>query len=284
MADEHSWIEAALAECPRAEFTARLRRELERRARMMIMAGVREGFTTVTPYLAVADVDRFVSFAREAFGAVETLRAPGGAGRTHCELRIGESMVMCGGGPEMQGSEKPQALHLYVLDVDSTYRRALEAGAESLAVPEDKPYGERMAALKDSAGNLWYPATRLAHAGPPEGIRTVVPYLHQQNSLGLIDFLKQAFNATPLGIFKSPQGQLMHGAVRIGDSVIEMGDAPRMPAVFYLYVPDADRLYEQALAAGAKSLSAPADQHYGDRVGAVEDDWGHTWYIATHLG
>jgi PhnB protein len=62
-----------------------------------------------------------------------------------------------------------------------------------------------------------------------------------------------------------------------------MGDSDPMQNVFYLYVPDADTIYQQAVAAGAKSLYPPADQQYGDRVGAVEDAWGHTWYIATSL-
>jgi uncharacterized glyoxalase superfamily protein PhnB len=53
-----------------------------------------------------------------------------------------------------------------------------------------------------------------------------------------------------------------------------------MPGAFYLYVGDADAVYEQALAAGAKSLSPPTDQPYGDRVAAVEDSGSNQWFIA----
>jgi uncharacterized glyoxalase superfamily protein PhnB len=282
-AENFTWIEAALATAPSPEYRQRLRSDLERRIRIMptTTAGVREGFTTVTPYMTTENVDRLMAFAKEAFGAVETLRAPGSAGGVHCELRIGDSMLMCGGGAPARGQEKRAALHLQVLNVDEVYQRAIHAGAESLSVPEDKPYGERLGGVKDPAGNLWYIAT---HVGPlDEGIRAVTPFLHQRNSLAFIEFLKRAFNATEMGIYKMPDGSLAHGAVRIGDAVLEMGDSDPMQNVFYLYVPDADTIYQQAVAAGAKSLYPPADQQYGDRVGAVEDAWGHTWYIATSL-
>jgi PhnB protein len=63
-----------------------------------------------------------------------------------------------------------------------------------------------------------------------------------------------------------------------------MGETTPMPGSFYIYVPDADGLYEQAITAGAKSVLPPVNQPYGDRMGVVEDSWGNTWCIATHLG
>jgi uncharacterized glyoxalase superfamily protein PhnB len=277
-------IEAPLAECPSEEFRNRLREELQRRIRMTAttMTGGREGFTTVTPYLSVVEVERLIQFAKEAFGAVETGRSIGGSGHLHCELRIGDSMLMCGNAA--RGRERPLALHMYVPDADAVYQRALEAGAESLSAPQDRPYGERQGGVKDPSGNIWYMATRFPGAGQWEGMRTLTPYLHHQNPLGLIDFLKQGFSAQELGVYKSPEGRVMHAALRIGDAIVEMGEAASMPAGFYLYVPDADALYRQAVAAGAKSIYAPADQPYGDRMGVVEDGWGNSWCIATHLG
>jgi PhnB protein len=62
-----------------------------------------------------------------------------------------------------------------------------------------------------------------------------------------------------------------------------VGPYQPMPGAYYLYVPDADALYRRALAAGAKSLSEPADMPYGDRVGGVKDAFGNDWYIATHI-
>jgi uncharacterized glyoxalase superfamily protein PhnB len=76
----------------------------------------------------------------------------------------------------------------------------------------------------------------------------------------------------------------MHGAVTIGDSVIELGDnAGVPPSAFYLFVPDVDAVYDRALRAGAMSLSAPANQPYGHRSGGVKDPWGNNWYIASEL-
>ncbi|HXP83692.1 MAG TPA: VOC family protein [Bryobacteraceae bacterium] len=226
----------------------------------------REGFTTVTPYVTVVEVERLIAFAKKAFGAVETERTTGSSGGTHCELRIGDSMLMCGGGAPARGREKRTALHIQVPDVDAVYAQALKAGGASASAPEDKPYDERVAEVKDPVGNIWYIAT---HAGPLEaGIRTVTPCLLRRKALELIEFLKKAFSAREAGIYKTPEGTLMHGAVWIGDALLEMGDADGEPSAFYLYVPDADALYQQALEAGAKSLSPPADQPYGDRMGA----------------
>jgi PhnB protein len=277
-----AWIEAALAECPTEAFQDRLREELERRIRMMTMTGIREGYTTVTPYVVTVEVDRLIEFAKEAFGAVVTHRTKGPRGGTHCELRIGDSMLMFVGGDMVRGQEKLTALHIYVPDTDAVYRRALAAGAESVAAPEDKPYGERQATVKDLAGNLWFIAT---HVGPTDGaLRTVTPSLIRPNALGMIEFLKAAFNASELGVYKTPEGKLIYAALRVGDGALEMGEGEGTPSAFYMYFPDTDKVFEQAVQAGAKVLYPPADQPYGDRVGGVEDGWGNTWYIASYLG
>ncbi len=249
---------------------------------MIAAAGMREGFTTVTPIVSTLNVNPVVEFAKQVFGAVETLRAELGAQGVHCEIRIGESMLMVGGGPGMP--PRPQVLHIYVPDVDAAYQRALDAGAESVLPVEDRPYGERLGGVKDPAGNIWYIATLLPGGAKTAGARTVVPYVHHPEALEIIEFLKRGLGGEALGVYKSPEGRLMHAAVRVGDGIIELGAAPAMPVAFYLYVPDVDALYQQALAAGAESLSPPADQPYGDRVGRIRDPWGNTWHIATHTG
>ena len=277
-----AWIESALPGCPTEAFQDRLREELERRIEMLTITGIREGYTTVTPYVIVVEVDRLIEFAKEAFGAVVTHQTKGPRGGTHCELRIGDSMLMFVGGDMVRGQEKLTALHIYVPDTDAVYHQALAVGAAPISAPEDKPYGERQATVKDLAGNLWFIAT---HMGPTDGaLRTVTPYLIRPNALRMVDFLKAAFNASEIGVYKSPEGKLMHAILRVGDGALEMGEGEGAPSAFYLYVPDADTVYRQALDAGAKSLYAPADQPYGDRVGGVEDAWGNTWYIATYLG
>jgi hypothetical protein len=97
MADQlHAWIEAALAECPAAAFQSRLREELERKARHMttqMTAGVPAGFTTVTPFVVVVDVERLIAFAKETFGAVEEHRHGGSYAGAFCIMRIGDSML-----------------------------------------------------------------------------------------------------------------------------------------------------------------------------------------------
>ena len=249
---------------------------------MTTMGVVPEGFSTVTPYVVVVDVERLISFAKETFGAVEEYRTTSSAnGGAWCLMRIGDSRLVFTGGDLVKGREKLNALHVYVPDADAVYRRALEAGAESLYEPEDKPYGERNAGVKDPTGNLWFIATP---KGPRhEALRTVTPFLLAANALGLIEFLKAAFSAKEIGVYKSPEGKLLHAALRIGDAALEFGEAPGLPFAFYLYVPDADALYQQAVAAGAKPLYPPSDRPYGDRMGGVEDPWGNEWYIASHL-
>jgi len=81
--------------------------------------------------------------------------------------------------------------------------------------------------------------------------------------------LKRAFGAQELAKYPSPDGVIHHAEIRVGDSVIEMGEAhdryQPMNTMFYLYVPDCDAVYRRALTAGATSMSGPIDQPYGDR-------------------
>jgi PhnB protein len=279
-----AWIEETLAGYPAAAFQDRLQKELERRIRMQSTATyVRAGYTAITPYLTVEQIDGLIGFIKQVFGAEETYRGTGGAGGTHCELRIGDSMIMCGGGPVIRGQEKPATLHVYVPDTDAVYERALAAGATSIAAPEDKPYRARQGSVEDPSGNRWVIAT---HEGPlDEPQRTVTPFLvPPQDAVGLVEFIKTAFGAREMGLYKSPQGKLEYAALVVGDAVLEFGEAPGFPKpALLLYVPDADASYRRSLAAGAKSVHAPADQPYGDRMGTIEDAWGNTWYIAQHL-
>jgi len=164
----------------------------------------------------------------------------------------------------------------------------MAAGVESTGKPVDQPYGERGAGVKDQFGNHWYIATFTKGQGYiPEGFSNVTPYLHPRRAQPFINFLKQAFGAEELHKYASPDGVIQHAEVKIGDSMLEMGESrgpyQPLPAVFYMYVPDVDAVYQQALSAGATSISVPTDHPYGDRSGGVLDPFGHTWYIATHI-
>jgi uncharacterized glyoxalase superfamily protein PhnB len=161
------------------------------------------------------------------------------------------------------------------------------AGATLIDEPRDQEYGERSSTIKDKAGNYWYIATGKGSSYKPQGLFNVNPYLHPRRAEPLIAFLKRAFGAEEVAKYASPDGVVHHAVVRVGDSILEMGEAhgkyDTMEAMFYLYVPNMEAFYRQALAAGATSFQEPIDQPYGDRNAGVKDNFGNKWYIATHI-
>jgi PhnB protein len=253
---------------------------------------VRAGFLTVTPYLVAADAESVIQFVKKTFGAEEMFRDVGSAGGYHCEVRIEDSMLMIGGGGAglaWKGDAVLGAFHVYVRDCDAAYQRAIAAGGTSLQEPADQAYGERTANVRDAAGNYWYIATFKGDSGDykSEGAPTVQPYLHPLRAEPVINFLKNAFGAEEMGRYTAPDGVMHHTTLKIGTSQLEMGEAQGvyqpMKPMFYLYVPQVDATYRRAITAGATSIHEPADQPYGDRVGAVKDVFGNQWWIATHM-
>lgn len=247
--------------------------------------GVREGFTAITPYITLQRAAELVDFVKQAFGATEVYRGTGSAGGLHCEVRIGNSMVMIGGTPGIEAAdERPGAFHYYVEDTDATYQRTLRAGATTIQPPADHDYGERGASVKDAFGNSWYIATAQGPHYIREGFRSLTPYLHPASAAKVIDFLKQAFAAEEIARYVDPEGRIAHAEVRIGDAMLEMGEAhgPYQPmqSAIYLFVPDVDATYRRAIEAGATSVFVPTDQPYGDRNAWVRDPFGTTWFIA----
>ena len=254
---------------------------------------IRPGFHTITPYLILSGAARWIDFVKRAFDAEEKFRAqrpgtPAGVAGAdaimHAEVQIGDSMIEVADAVP-QYPAQPGAIWLRVPDVDRTYRRAIEAGATSIHDPADQDYGSRDAGVADLCGNSWYLYT--PNPGVFEGLRSVTPYLHPVHGAEVIEFLRKAFNAEETYRAQSPDGVIHHAQVRIGDSMIGMGDAhgpyQPMPTTLHLYVPNTDSLYEQALSAGAESLQPPADQPYGDRSAGVRDPYGNRWFIATHV-
>ena len=121
----------------------------------------------------------------------------------------------------------------------------------------------------------------------------MTPHLVVREAAKYVDFLKRAFGAEELGRAPGPGGKLMHVLVKIGDSTLmfndvfpEFGQPPiadgRWPLVLHLYVPDADKTFAQAVAAGCQATMPLSDQFWGDRYGHVRDPFGFTWAIATH--
>lgn len=119
----------------------------------------------------------------------------------------------------------------------------------------------------------------------PEGYHTVTPYIVVDDVDRLIDFLKAAFDAVEKERVPGQDGKTGHAEVVFGDSYVMLGRAqegfPALPCSFYVYVPDTDATYAQALSAGARSVQEPVDMFYGDRNASVKDPAGNTWIIAT---
>ena len=246
---------------------------------------IRKGFRTLTPYIAVRDVHQVIDFVKGAFGAEGVVMGTGSEGGLHGEYKIGDSMVMIGGGTSWKGVQKTGSLYLNVPDSDATYAQAMKLGAISLYAPMDMPYGAHEGGVKDMAGNVWYIATRREQR-PVEGSQTVTPFLHPKGADEVMEFIQRAFGGEVTFRFDEG-GVVRHASMKIGSSTIYMGEAhgeaQPTPAMFYLYVEDADAMYRRALDAGAKSEIAPADQPYGDRNGAVYDPFGNLWYLSTHF-
>jgi PhnB protein len=128
----------------------------------------------------------------------------------------------------------------------------------------------------------------------PEGFHTVTPHLVCEGAAEALAFYARAFGAVEIGRMAGPGGKIMHAEMRIGDSIVMVADdfpdygsrGPRAlggtAVVIHLYVPDADAVWQQALAAGAEPVMPLEDAFWGDRYGQVADPFGHRWSIATH--
>lgn len=133
----------------------------------MPVKAIPSGYRTVTPYLAVRQATEAIEFYRRAFGAKERLRlAKPGGGIAHAELQIGDSVIMLADefpamefrGPASLGGTSV-SLHVYVKDVDASFRKATEAGAKALHEVKDQFYGDRTGSVRDPFGHVWHLAT-----------------------------------------------------------------------------------------------------------------------------
>jgi uncharacterized glyoxalase superfamily protein PhnB len=120
-----------------------------------------EGYSTVSPYLIVEGASGTIEFLVRVFDAIELRRFPDATGKLmHAEVRIEDTVVMLadGGG---DWPSIPANVHIYVADVDATYRRALEAGATSVQEPMKKDDEDKRGGVKDAGGTTWWIATRV---------------------------------------------------------------------------------------------------------------------------
>lgn len=124
----------------------------------------------------------------------------------------------------------------------------------------------------------------------PEGYHTINNFFTVRKAEELLQFLQDAFDAKTTEIHRNEDGTIMHAELKIGDSIVMMGEAPEtlednklLKSLLYMYVNDADSMYDKAIQAGGKSIMAPVNHFYGDRSGAVEDPAGNQWWIASHI-
>ena len=127
----------------------------------MTVNPIPQGYHTVTPYLVVDGAADLITFLEAAFGGKEMFRLAGPGGKVgHAEVRVGDSHIMIGDAT-VEHTPKPAMLHLYVEDVDATYRKAISSGATVLREPADQFYGDRSAGVADRFGNTWWIATHV---------------------------------------------------------------------------------------------------------------------------
>lgn len=120
-----------------------------------------DGYTSVSPYLIVGGAAGTIQFLKQVFGATELRRFEAeGGGIMHAEVRIDDTVVMVADGAE-GWPPIPAHVHVYVLDVDDTYRRALAAGAESVQEPVKKDDEDKRGGVKDAGGTTWWISTRV---------------------------------------------------------------------------------------------------------------------------
>jgi PhnB protein len=271
-------VAADLRDLPRPSFKQRLKNDLERRASMSAPAvnPIRAGFHTITPYVTVPQAAEMIEFVSSAFGAQEVFRDTGYDDR--------------------RGQRIPRHAHSHYVPILRS-----ECGPGLCARHRGRRYRTVGASrrpwrpVRGGRRSVW---ERLDYRHAP-GAKVYTGRSARRDHLfapgrgaKFIGFLKEAFEAEEFVRYDSPDGDVLHAKIRIGDSIVELGDSrrhssgmvlPSMPTGIYMYVADADAVYRRAISAGAVSLSEPADQPYGDRLAGVQDFCGNRWYIATHI-
>lgn len=121
----------------------------------------------------------------------------------------------------------------------------------------------------------------------PAGYTSVAPYLVVEGAAATLTFLEKTFDGERLRLISGNDGIVRHGEIRIGDTVVMLADAvPGWPAIaahVHIYVPDVDRTYAKALAAGAVAVQSPVQKEDADKRGGFRDAGGTTWWVATQI-
>jgi PhnB protein len=304
---------------------------------------VPEGFHNVTPSLVVTDLPGAVEFYQKAIGAEHVYTHDGPDGKPmHAEIKVGDSIVMLSAENPDQNQKAPTtlkgsngSLHVYVEDVDAVHKAAIEAGAKEWMPVADMWWGDRFSEVLDPFGHRWSLGTHQEDVPPeamkeradaataamaagkeytwekgaaaasykPDSYFTVTPSLVVKGGQEAVDFYTKALGAEVVTSMVTPDGNLMHAEVKIGDSMVmlsgqmpaegpmkehaEYAKAPAdlggAPVQLMVYVPDTDAALATAVGAGAAKVSDPQDMFWGDRYALVTDPSGTPWGIATHI-
>src|SRR4029450_10908720 len=122
------------------------------------------GYNSLSPYLIVDGAARTLDFLERAFGAKRLRRFDDPSGRVlHAEAQIDDTVVMLSDGAP-GSSPIASHVHLYVPDVDATYKRALEAGGTSVQAPVRKDDPDKRGGVKDAGGTTWWISTQTGGA------------------------------------------------------------------------------------------------------------------------
>ena len=120
----------------------------------------------------------------------------------------------------------------------------------------------------------------------PQGYTSVTPWIIGQDTAGLMEFLKRAFGAEEISRLADEKGVIGHAEMKLGDAIVmmfDMPDWPKTPSFLRLYVEDADKTFDAAVAAGATPVTRVTHLAFGDRVGRVRDPFGNLYWIQTHI-
>lgn len=135
----------------------------------------------------------------------------------------------------------------------------------------------------------------------PEGFHSVTPSLIVRRAKDAIEFYKKVFGAKLTCMHEKPDGKVMHATIEIGDSILMLADecppheghekeCVRSPEGLkgttinlYLYVNNADEIFNKAIKNGAVVSMPIDDMFWGDRMGVFKDPFGHSWSVATHV-
>jgi PhnB protein len=119
-------------------------------------------YSTVSPYLIVNGADATIDFLKLVFGALELRRFPDESGKLmHAEVRIDDTVIMLADPAPPDWLPISSYVHIYVQDVDATYRKAMEAGAVSVQEPVKKQDEDKRGGVKDAGGTTWWIATKV---------------------------------------------------------------------------------------------------------------------------